>query len=246
MLTPQNNLRDRVVAVTGAGGALGSALAVHLVSKGYRAALFDTERSKDRIAQLADKLGPKNAFPYAGDFGLEATWSGALAATKAEFGSLPTHGALVAGGWDGGTPLHEAKDDAGYAKMMAANVDTAYRGLRALLPPMVAGRYGSIVVVGSRAAVQPWTSAGSAAYAASKAAVLAMAQTVAQEVLAHGVRVNAILPSTMDTPANRASMPNADTTKWVSLKSAASVIAFLLSEDARDVSGATLPVYGRS
>ena len=73
-----------------------------------------------------------------------------------------------------------------------------------------------------------------------------MAQAVAQEVLEHGVRINSILPSTMDTPANRSSMPRRDPTKWVSLDSASSVIAFLLSEDSRDVSGAALPVYGRA
>jgi NAD(P)-dependent dehydrogenase (short-subunit alcohol dehydrogenase family) len=70
--------------------------------------------------------------------------------------------------------------------------------------------------------------------------------SVAQEVLEHGVRINAILPSTMDTPANRRAMPDADPAKWVPLESASAVIAFLLSEDSRDVSGAALPVYGRS
>ncbi|MGD0529244.1 MAG: SDR family oxidoreductase, partial [Polyangiaceae bacterium] len=117
---------------------------------------------------------------------------------------------------------------------------------RALLPPMVAKKHGSIVVMGSRAAVEPATSAGSAAYAASKAAVVALAQAVAAEVLSAGVRVNAVLPSTMDTPANRAAMPKVDPAKWVSLPSAAGVVAFLLSDEARDISGVALPVYGRA
>jgi NAD(P)-dependent dehydrogenase (short-subunit alcohol dehydrogenase family) len=236
----------RIAAITGGAGALGSALAAHLVGKGYRVALFDTERAHDRLAQLVAQLGKENALGHAGDFGTAATWASALAATKASFGALPTHGVLVAGGWDGGAPLHAAKDDTGYAKMIALNVDTVYRALRALLPSMVEAKHGSIVVVGSRAVERPWTSTGSAAYAASKAAVVTMAQTVAQEVLEHGVRINSILPSTMDTPANRASMPSADPTRWVSLESASQVIAFLLSEDARDVSGAALPVYGRA
>lgn len=239
-------MTPRIVAITGGAGALGSALAAHLVGKGYRVAILDTERAKDRLAQLAGELGKEHALGHAGDFSLAATWDGALAATKAAFGALPTHGVLVAGGWDGGAPLHAAKDDTGYAKMIALNVDTAYHALRALLPSMVEAKHGSVVVVGSRAVERPWTSTGSAAYAASKAAVVTMAQTVAQEVLEHGVRINAILPSTMDTPANRSSMPAADPTKWVSLDSASSVIAFLLSEDARDVSGAVLPVYGRA
>lgn len=235
-----------IVAITGGAGALGSALAAYLVGQGYKAALLDTDRAKERLAQIATQLGASNALAHAGDFSLATTWESALAAVKSTFGGAPTHGVLVAGGWDGGAPLHEAKDDAVYQKMIALNVDTAYRALRSLLPPMVAKRHGSIVVVGSRAVERPWTSTGASAYGASKAAVVAMAQTVAQEVLEHGVRINAILPSTLDTPANRASMPNADSTKWVSLDSASGVIAFLLSEEARDVSGAALPVYGRA
>lgn len=237
---------DRIVAITGGAGALGSALAVHLVAKGYRIAVLDTDRSKDRVAELIQKLGAGNAVGHTGDFAAAATWDGAHAAIKSAFGGPPTHGVLVAGGWDGGAPLHAAKDDSAYEKMMTANVDTAYRALRALLPAMVEKKHGSIVVVGSRAVERPWTSAGSAPYAASKAAVVAMAQVAAQEVLEAGVRINAILPSTMDTAANRTSMPKADPAKWVSLESASAVIAFLLSDDARDVSGAALPVYGRA
>ena len=237
---------DRIVAITGGAGALGSALAGHLVAEGYRVAILDTDRSKDRVAQLVLKLGAERAVGHVGDFATAATWDAALVAIQRTFGAAPTHGALIAGGWEGGTPLHAAKDDAAYQKMMSSNVDTAYRALRSLLPAMVAAKRGSIVVVGSRVVERPWTSAGAAAYGASKAAVVAMAQAVAKEVLEHGVRINAILPSTMDTPANRASMPDVDPSKWVSLESASSVIAFLLSEGARDVSGATLPVYGRA
>ncbi len=130
--------------------------------------------------------------------------------------------------------------------MMGANLETVYRSLRALLPPMVAAKRGSIVVIGSRAAADPASSARAAAYAASKAAVVALAQSVAAEVRDAGVRVNAVLPSTLDTPANRAAMPKADASRWVSLPSAAGVVAFLLSDDARDISGAAIPVYGRA
>lgn len=237
---------DRIVAITGGAGALGSALAVHLVSDGYSVAILDTDRSKDRVAQLVEKLGAKNAVGHAGDFAEAATWDSALAAITSAFGAAPTHGALIAGGWEGGTPLHAAKDDSAYEKMMALNVDTAYRALRSLVPAMVAKKHGSIVVVGARVVERPWTGGGAAAYGASKAAVVAMAQAVAKEVLEEGVRINAILPSTMDTPANRASMPTVDPATWVSLDSASSVIAFLLSEGSRDVSGAAIPVYGRA
>lgn len=239
-------MTTRICAITGGGGALGAAVAETLANDGYRVALFDTERSKPRVDALVAKLGGDKAYGHAGDFATKETWDAALEGTKRAFGALPSHAALVAGGWAGGAPLHEAPSDEAYASMMHANVDTAYRALRALLPAMVAAKAGSIVVVGSRAVERPWTSTGSAAYAASKAAVVTMAQTVAQEVLDRGVRINAVLPSTMDTPANRASMPSADASKWVSLASAAGVVAFLLSDGARDVSGAAIPLYGRA
>ncbi|MBS2016603.1 MAG: SDR family NAD(P)-dependent oxidoreductase [Deltaproteobacteria bacterium] len=237
---------ESIVAITGGAGALGGALAEHLVRAGHKVAIFDMDRSKARAEELVAKLGAGAAIAFTGDFGDAKTWGAALAAVEAAFGAPPTGAALVAGGWDGGAPLHAAKDDSAYERMMHANVDTAYRALRALLPSMVEKRRGSIVVVGSRAVERPFTSAGAAAYAASKAAVVTMAQAVAQEVIDAGVRINAVLPSTMDTPANRAAMPSADASRWVSLDSAAGVIAFLLSDAARDVTGAALPVYGRA
>jgi NAD(P)-dependent dehydrogenase (short-subunit alcohol dehydrogenase family) len=111
---------------------------------------------------------------------------------------------------------------------------------------MVARANGSVVVVGSRAVERPWTSANATAYAATKAGVVAMAQAAAVEVLEHGVRINAILPSTLDTPANRRAMPDADPARWVTTSSVAGVIAFLLSDAARDISGAAIPLYGRA
>lgn len=236
---------QRIAAITGGAGALGSALAELLVTRGYKVALLDTERGKARGEELAARLGKERAIAVAGDFAQAGAWDAALEAAKRTFGALPTHAALVAGGWEGGSPLHATKDDALFERVMKLNVDTAYRALRALLPSMVEAKRGSIVVVGSRAVERPWTSTGASAYAAAKAAVVTMAQTVAAEVLHDGVRVNAILPSTMDTAANRAAMPKADPTKWVELSSAAAVIAFLFSEDARDVTGAAIPVYGR-
>lgn len=241
------NDRTRIAAITGAGGALGGALAQRLAADGYRLLLLDIERGKARMDALALSLGgAPRAVALTGDFATDASWRAALELSSTALGGAPTHAALVAGGWDGGAPLHEAANDEAFTKMMHQNVDTAYRALRALLPAMVAAKDGSVVVVGSRAVERPWTSAGASAYAASKAAVTTMMQTVASEVLEHGVRLNAILPSTMDTPANRASMPNVDPTRWVSLESASGVIAFLLSSAARDVSGAMIPVYGRA
>jgi NAD(P)-dependent dehydrogenase (short-subunit alcohol dehydrogenase family) len=235
---------ENVALVTGAAGALGAEVARALSKRGCKLALVDTERGEGRLRELAASLG--GAAIVTGDIATDAAWAGVVARVERELGAPPTQAALIAGGYRGGKAVHEEVDGASLAAMLNANVETAYQTLRAVLPAMVARKQGSVVVVGSRAAVAPATSAGSAAYAASKAAVVALAQAVAAEVLAHGVRVNAVLPSTMDTPANRAAMPNVDPQKWVTLPSAAGVIAFLLSDDARDVSGAAVPLYGRA
>jgi NAD(P)-dependent dehydrogenase (short-subunit alcohol dehydrogenase family) len=233
-----------VALVTGAAGALGGEVARTLFQRGCKLVLVDSAQGQPRLMQLAAALG--GASVVAGDITAGETWTEALPRLERELGAPPSLAALIAGAWRGGKPLHEEKTDDVWRAMMTANLDTVHRSLRALLPAMVLRRRGSIVVVGSRAAEQPRTSAGAAAYAASKAAVVALAQAVAAEVVDDGVRVNAILPSTMDTPANRAAMPKADASKWVPLGSAAGVVAFLLSDDARDISGAAVPVYGRA
>jgi NAD(P)-dependent dehydrogenase (short-subunit alcohol dehydrogenase family) len=236
--------RSEVALVTGAAGALGAEVARTLAKAGHKLALVDGLHARDRLAELAAALG--GACVVAGDITLEPTWSEAMPRVVRELGAAPAKAALIAGAWRGGKPLHEEASDDVWRTMLGANLETVHRSLRALLPPMVSQKRGSIVVIGSRAADQPATSARSAAYAASKAAVVALAQAVAAEVLEHGVRLNAVLPSTLDTPANRAAMPKADPSRWVPLASAASVIAFLLSDEARDISGAAVPVYGRA
>jgi NAD(P)-dependent dehydrogenase (short-subunit alcohol dehydrogenase family) len=115
---------------------------------------------------------------------------------------------------------------------------------QAALPYLVQGGAGSIVCVGTRAAVQPFP--GAAGYISSKAAVIAFAQAVATEYKNDGVRCNVILPSVIDTPGNRVSMPNADYSRWVKPAEIAGVIAHLLSSDSTPINGATIPVYGRA
>jgi NAD(P)-dependent dehydrogenase (short-subunit alcohol dehydrogenase family) len=236
--------RPEVALVTGAAGALGAEVARTLAKAGCKLALVDGEHARARLDELATSLG--GGCVVAGDITLESTWTEAMPRVVRELGAAPSKAALIAGAWRGGKPLHEETSDDVWRTMLGANLETVHRSLRALLPAMVAQKRGSIVVVGSRAADQPSTSARSAAYAASKAAVVALAQAVAAEVLEHGVRLNAVMPSTLDTPANRAAMPKADASKWVTLASAAGVVAFLLGDASRDVSGAAVPVYGRA
>lgn len=234
--------------VTGGAGALGSALARSLASKGHKLGLLDTLHGKDRLALLKTELG-SHAFGRALDVKAIGDLTSALEAMEQEAGEPFSHAALVAGGWRGGKPLHEtpiAESVDEYRAMMESNVETVHWALRALLPGMVKRKSGSIVVIGSRNVERPWTGANAAAYTAGKSAAVALARATAAEVIEHGVRINAVLFSTMDTPANRKNMPEIDPTRWVSLESASAVVAFLLSDESRDVSGAAIPVYGRA
>jgi NAD(P)-dependent dehydrogenase (short-subunit alcohol dehydrogenase family) len=139
--------------------------------------------------------------------------------------------------------VHEAPVEE-FEKQFTLNLRATYLMTQAAVSPMVEAGGGSIVCVGTRAVFQPFR--GAAGYIASKAAVISFAQAVAVEYRDDGVRCNAIVPSVIDTPANRAAMPNADQSKWVKPEQIAGVIAFLLSSDSEPTSGGAIPVYGRA
>jgi NAD(P)-dependent dehydrogenase (short-subunit alcohol dehydrogenase family) len=233
-----------VTLVTGAAGALGSTLVEALVAGGHRVAALDRVGSAARLSEL-EASAPGACLAVPTDVTSAADWSAALERIERELGT-PDGAVMTAGGWLGGEPFASEGGEAVWQAMMAVNLQTAEQSLRSILPGMIERRRGSIVLIGSRAAVRPWESSGAAAYAASKAALVAMAQAVAAEVLNQSVRVNVVLPSTLNTPANRHAMPSADASRWVEPSSLANVIGFLLSDTARDVSGAAIPVYGRA
>lgn len=232
-------MTNQLTVVTGASGAVGSALAQHLAQLGQRVAVIG--RSSASLAPLASD----RVTPIVLDEKSEQPWAQALATIERDLGT-PTGAVLAAGGWAGGAKLYEPAADKHWSSMFTQNLETARLALAGLLPAMVRARAGSVVIVGSRAAVRPWEAAGAAAYAASKAALVALAQTAAAEVLESGVRINAVLPSTIDTSTNRKAMPQADSARWVSFASLCEVVTFLLSNGARDISGALLPVYGKA
>ncbi len=235
---------SRVIVITGAVGALGTALCGHLVARGYRVAGVGLRRHEGRLRTLEKDLGAAFAgFPLEDDS--TAAWDAALGVIESRLGPV-SGAALVAGGWRGGRPFHEDRDEGTWRSMLDENLESAQRALRTLLPRLVARRAGSVVVIGSRNVERPWSGAGAAAYTVAKSAVVALARAIAIEVLDAGVRVNAVLPSTIDTAKNRGAMPDADASRWVQPESIAAVIEFLLSDAARDVSGAVLPVYGRA
>jgi NAD(P)-dependent dehydrogenase (short-subunit alcohol dehydrogenase family) len=225
--------------VTGAGGALGKTLVRALAAQGHKVACVD--RSEESVRELAKEVS--GVVGVVVDARPES-FAAMMADCEAKANERVTGAALVAGGWAGGKPLHEG--DASFASMLEANALTVHAALLGLLPGMVERRAGSVVVVGSRNVERPWLGANAAGYTASKAAAVSLAQAAAAEVLGSRVRVNAVLVSTMDTPANRKAMPDVDPSTWVSTESVSSVIAFLLSDAARDVSGAEIPIYGRA
>lgn len=151
--------------------------------------------------------------------------------------------AHLVGGYLDGAPL-VGMDVEAWDRQFALNARSAALAMAAVLPGMVQRQGGRIVAVGTRAALRPF--AGAAAYAASKAAVIALVTAASEEVKREGVCVNCVLPSVIDTPANRAANPDADPAGWVRPDEIGAVIAFLCSPEASAVTGAAIPVYGRA
>jgi len=230
-----------VVLVTGANGALGAAVVARCAADG--ALVVALERSRNRDVAL--ERVSANVLRLQASTSDAAALANALARAEAELGPL-SGAVLTAGAWRGGHKFYETEAAADYRSVMDANLEVTQVALRALLPGMVKRKRGSVVLIGSRSGVRPYDAPGDAAYAAAKAAITALAQAIAAEVLADGVRVNLVLPSTIDTEANRKAMPDADHARWVTTDSLGDVIQFLLSERARDISGAAVPVYGRA
>ena len=165
-----------------------------------------------------------------------------LAKVLAEHGRLD---ALVnaVGAYAGGVNLWDLETKV-FDQMLALNLRSGYALLRAAIPAMLKQKHGAIVNVASKAALDH--GAGAAAYAASKAAAVALMDSLAAELKGTGVRVNSILPSIIDTEANRKAMAGADFAKWPKANDIARVILFLCSDDARVIHGAAVPVYGDS
>jgi NAD(P)-dependent dehydrogenase (short-subunit alcohol dehydrogenase family) len=149
----------------------------------------------------------------------------------------------LAGGYAGGTPV-EHLDASVVRRMMDTNLLTAFWAAKHVLPHVKRSRHGRLLFISSRGAVI--TEPGASAYAASKAGLSALVLTLAKELRADSVTANAILPSVIDTPANRAAMPDADPSRWVKPEEIAALLAFLASESAASVSGALIPIYGRA
>lgn len=226
----------RGVIVTGGTGALGRAVVSRFLDAKDRVAVpWVVKRERDAIeAEEGAALAAGLLVLVEADIAEE---SGARAVAAA----LPEARVLVngVGGFAGGPPLHETDLEV-WDRMFRINVRTAAAMSRAVLPGMLARGQGAIVNIAARAAFD--RPAGLAAYSASKAAVVALTESLQKEVQSRGVRVNAIVPTTIDTPANRAAMPSADFSLWTPPAKIAEVIFWLASDAAATVCGALVPV----
>lgn len=226
-------LEDHCIAVTGGFGVLGRALGEVLAAEGARVALLD------KTAAPADL--PAGILALGGvDLDQADVARRALDRTASAFGRLD--GLVnVAGGFQWETV--EAGSVETWDRLYALNVRTALLASQAALPHLLARGGGRIVNVGALAAGN--AALGMGAYAAAKSGVARLTEALAEEFKDHGVAVNAVLPSIIDTPANRADMPQADVTRWVRPDALARVIGFLLSDAAAPITGALIPVKGR-
>jgi NAD(P)-dependent dehydrogenase (short-subunit alcohol dehydrogenase family) len=217
-----------MILVTGAAGVLGQAVITTLAAHGEAVIAVDLAPTIPQVGQRLSFGGIDLADPAAG------------AALIAQVGEPVTGLVNVAGGF-----LWETVAEGGWAsweRMYRINVQTAFEATRLALPALRASR-GAIVNVSAAATAR--AGAGMGAYTAAKSAVSRLTEALAAEELANGVRVNAVMPSVIDTPANRRDMPDADPGRWVTPTEIAEVVAFLLSPAASGVTGALVPVVGR-
>ena len=222
------------VIVSGGTGGLGAAVTATLLEAGWRVVVpYVEERELERVERH-----PRLEL-IAADLFEAAAAADVVAAAGERLGALVN----LVGGFASGGRVHETPVEE-FEEQFRLNLRPAYLLCHAALPRMLESGGGSIVCVSTRAALRPFS--GAAGYISSKAAVLAFVDALAAEYTQDGVRANAILPSVIDTPGNRASQPDADHSRWVTPAQIAQVIEFLCSERSSVTSGAHIPVYGRA
>ena len=230
----------KVVLVAGGTGGLGRAVSLAFLAEGAKTIV--TYRNDSEFAEL--QKGAGDASPRLEGHRVDVTDEAAVGQlvnlVVGRYGRLDAMVNAV-GGYAGGIKLWELEAKT-FELMLALNLRAGYALSRAAVVPMLKQRHGAIVNVAARAAVDH--GGGAAAYAASKAAAVAMMDSLAADVKGTGVRVNSILPSIIDTEANRKAMPNADFATWPKPDDIGRVILFLASDDASVIHGAAIPVYG--
>jgi NAD(P)-dependent dehydrogenase (short-subunit alcohol dehydrogenase family) len=231
-----------VILVAGGTGGLGRAVSLAFLVEGAKVVVtYRKQEELDALRLAASADGPRLA-----GFEVDVTEEAAVAQLVEKI--LAQHGRLdvlvnTVGGYAGGTKLWELETKI-FDQMLALNLRSGYVLSRASVRAMLKKGHGAIVNVAAKAAIDH--AAGAAAYAASKSAAVALLDSLAADLKGSGIRVNSILPSIIDTEANRKAMPGADFSKWPKPEEIARVILFLCSDDAGVVHGAAIPVYGDS
>jgi NAD(P)-dependent dehydrogenase (short-subunit alcohol dehydrogenase family) len=234
---------SRVALITGGAGNLGRAVTHAFLGAGWR--VFVPLHQNDRRETLDELASGLGAGRVHGGFLDLTTERGAASAVQqsVEWGGRLDAVAHLMGGWSGGKQIAETPADT-FEYMLQLNLTSAFLLAKAALPRMVARGEGALVFVSSRTARE--RRSGSAAYAVAKAGVIVLAEAIAEEYRDAGIRANCVLPGTIDTPANRAAMPGADPGRWPPPEQIADAVLYLASPASAAVSGASLPVYGRS
>src|SRR5664279_1292594 len=232
----------KVVIVAGGTGGLGRAVSLAFLEEGAKVVVTYRDQKEFDVLQSESGANGSSLDGHHVDVTDERVVRQLLDRALAAHGPLD---ALVntVGGYAGGVNLWELEAKV-FEQMLALNLRSGFVLSRAAIPAMLKQKHGAIVNVASKAALDH--GAGAAAYAASKAGALALMDSLAAEVKCTGVRVNSVLPSIIDTEANRKAMPSADFAKWPKLQEIARVILFLCSDDAKVIHGAAVPVYGDS
>jgi len=231
-------MSSKVVVVTGAAGALGKAVVALFLEQGATVVAVDVDGE-----QLYSVYG-RNPHVRAAAVDLTAAGTTRTVLQEALAGIGPADVLCnIAGGFDMGPTVHET-DDTMWRRMMDLNVATLINAARAITPAMKTAGRGKIINIAAASAASGIGSMG--AYCASKSAVARLTEAMAQELRGSGINVNAVAPSILDTPGNRAAMPDANPANWVALGDLGAVIGFLASEQARAIHGAVIPVVGLS
>jgi NAD(P)-dependent dehydrogenase (short-subunit alcohol dehydrogenase family) len=230
-------LAGKVFVVTGATGGLGGAVAAALLEAGASVAV-----TGQRPAVLADVIAGLDADGQATNLADEEQVTRYMAWAADRFGGLDGL-AAIAGGFAGGTPVHETSL-ATWQGQLEMNLTTAFLSCKAVVPHLLRRGGGAIVMVGSRPALRGAPSI--AAYSVAKSGILRLAEAMAEELKAHDVTVNCVLPSVIEHPGSRASGSAASHPRGVTPAALAAVVRWLLGPEARDISGAAIPVYGKA
>jgi NAD(P)-dependent dehydrogenase (short-subunit alcohol dehydrogenase family) len=235
-----SSLTPRRILLTGGTGALGHVVTNRLLQSGHRVAT--TWRVEPEREHLISDLGPHDdqLLFVAADVTDLASVDSAIDEVAAQLGGIDALVHLV-GSWKGGEEVHEHSLET-WTKMIEINLTSGFLCCRAALPWMRKGGWGRIVLVSARTARYDRT--GQAAYSIAKAGVGLLAEVISEENRSFGVTANAIAPSILDTPANRAAMPEADHSTWIPPRDVAATIEFLCSEEAGHLQGAWLPLTG--